>query len=395
MKVPFPRSYWVDEGRLLAGEYPGAKDQAAAAAKLAELKAAGIDFFLDLTEDGESAHDGSRLRPYLDDVAPATVRRFAVRDLDCPTVEEMRTILDAIDEAIAAGRRVYVHCWGGVGRTGTVVGCWLIRHGRSADDALSFIRDRRHGQPAGERPSPETKEQRRFVEAWVWREHASDRVPREAIARAVLATAQAMSTLAAGLPTRFVESDLEPVFAVALRYTANPLSVKRGHKVNFTQWQPKIGPVDVAVLAEDAPPPPAFVELKWGAGTLYNCVWDAAKMAVAVAGGYASRGFLLAGAPESDWTAAVRGAELFDTGTRSASYLFNEYADCWAKWRKEVKTRPQSIPSRLDTVVVESAQMLIAGEPWRLRAAEVLVPSDTPWHTVPVLARPTAGGEEG
>lgn len=33
--------------------------------------------------------------------------------------------------ALAAGQTVYVHCYGGIGRTGTVVGCWLVRHGLS------------------------------------------------------------------------------------------------------------------------------------------------------------------------------------------------------------------------------------------------------------------------
>jgi protein-tyrosine phosphatase len=37
--------------------------------------------------------------------------------------ELMTTILDAIDESMTAGKPVYVHCWGGMGRTGTVIGC--------------------------------------------------------------------------------------------------------------------------------------------------------------------------------------------------------------------------------------------------------------------------------
>ena len=195
-----------------------------------------------------------------------------------------------------------------------------------------------------------------------------------------------MSALATKLPTRFAESDLEPVFAVALGYAASPLSVRRGHPVDFAEWQPKIGPVDVVVVAKDVLPSPAFLELKWGEGTLYNCVWDAAKMAVAVADGHAARAFLVAGAPESDWTTPVAdGAELFDGGTWPAPYLLATYAKWWKKWRVEVKTRPQSIPSQLETAVVASAQMVIADTPWRLRAVEVLVGTGTPWHAVPVL----------
>ena len=37
------------------------------------------------------------------------------------------------------GRKVYVHCWGGVGRTGTVVGCYLVRQGeREADPTVGM-----------------------------------------------------------------------------------------------------------------------------------------------------------------------------------------------------------------------------------------------------------------
>ena len=51
----------------------------------------------------------------------------------------MRSILDAIDAAVSQGRRVYVHCRAGIGRTGTVVGCYLVRHGMSGPQAIAQI----------------------------------------------------------------------------------------------------------------------------------------------------------------------------------------------------------------------------------------------------------------
>jgi len=39
-----------------------------------------------------------------------------------PSAALMRATLDAIYDAIDAGETLYLHCWGGVGRTGTVVG---------------------------------------------------------------------------------------------------------------------------------------------------------------------------------------------------------------------------------------------------------------------------------
>ena len=114
---PIPDSYWVVPGRLLAGEYPSAREEDDASAKLALFHGAGVDCFIDLTEAGEYS-----LRPYASTVIEKGVEhhRLSIRDRRCPTREEMQKILDTIDEAVAAGKTAYVHCFGGVGRTGTV-----------------------------------------------------------------------------------------------------------------------------------------------------------------------------------------------------------------------------------------------------------------------------------
>ena len=65
----------------------------------------------------------------------------------------MTAILDAIDTSLTGGRLVYVHCWGGVGRTGTVVGCWLLRHGLATRDAVldTLAQLRQHTRSPSER----------------------------------------------------------------------------------------------------------------------------------------------------------------------------------------------------------------------------------------------------
>ncbi len=169
---PISNSYWVVRGRLAAGEYPGSKDPVDAANRLSTLISAGIDYFIDLTGPEDW------LEPYADAAKEEARRlgldvgweRHPIVDQSVPrSPAQMAMILDAIDAALDSGRTVYVHCWGGVGRTGTVVGCWLVRHGHTGDAALAQIAEWWKGvEKVWRHPnSPETWEQEEYVREWV------------------------------------------------------------------------------------------------------------------------------------------------------------------------------------------------------------------------------------
>ena len=167
---PIPNSYWVIPGRLAAGEYPGSRRQGEASAKLRDLLDAGIDHFVDLTHPGELVPYGDTAELEARNMGIHISRaRFPIYDGSIPEKpEDMMTILDNIDQAIAADHRVYVHCMGGIGRTGTVIGCWLVRHDYSGVQALERLAELwKEVEKYPRRPhTPETGQQRQYILEW-------------------------------------------------------------------------------------------------------------------------------------------------------------------------------------------------------------------------------------
>lgn len=171
MKTPIADAYWLIEGRLLAGEYPGHFDEDDARERLRAFLDAGIRSFIDLTERRDRLDPYDRILRQVAKEADVEVayERMPIRDLGIPREGLMPEILARIESELAAGRPVYFHCWGGIGRTGTVAGCWLSGQGLTCDAALARIMALRASTPDGRRASPETAEQREFIRQWTKR----------------------------------------------------------------------------------------------------------------------------------------------------------------------------------------------------------------------------------
>ena len=172
--VPFSQSYWVVPGKLLAGYYPGDLDTEKMEKKLKRVLGAGIRYIINLMEENEREQGDpfpsieNAIMRYAKRVGiDITCVRRPIKDRTAPTPEYIRNLLDEIDDAVSQGKGVYIHCWGGKGRTGTVVGCYLARHGYAqGQDVLKLMQKLRRNDPEFYRASPETPQQRDMVTTW-------------------------------------------------------------------------------------------------------------------------------------------------------------------------------------------------------------------------------------
>ena len=173
--MPFDRAYWVVPSRLLAGCYPGDTNPEEARRKLQGLLQCGVSRILSLMRPDEVGIGGN---PFVDYRAPlAELARksgcaiqfdcLPIQDMGVPTVAQMQKILEMIDQANTSGQVVYVHCWGGKGRTGTVIGCYLARHGLAMGDAaLIRLNELTKAAPYDFGTVPQTIAQCAFVRNW-------------------------------------------------------------------------------------------------------------------------------------------------------------------------------------------------------------------------------------
>ena len=173
---PILESYWVEPGRLLAGEYPGRDDEEQTRKRIDAVIEAGLNIFIDLTKPNEmSPYSNILLEQARAYDVKVKYERFPIGDFGLPTVEQMRSILDMIDSELQAGRKIYLHCWGGIGRTGTTVGCYLVRRGKTGEEALRQLAEWWSEVPKSQfhSHSPETYEQREFIRKWEEHENRS------------------------------------------------------------------------------------------------------------------------------------------------------------------------------------------------------------------------------